>query len=59
VYVPPNRYMSDLSSLSEDQDILGEVESETCFTRSTNSRLSRDEKVRRRFRRRMIFLLPK
>ena len=49
--------MSDLSSLSDDQDILREVESETCCTRSTGSRSTRLEKVRKRFHIRMQFFI--
>ena len=49
--------MSDLSSSSDDQDIIGEVESETCSTRSTNSRATRSEKVKKIFRRRMKFFI--
>jgi hypothetical protein len=41
--------MSDLSSSSDDQGIVREVESETCCTRSTDSRSTRLEKVRKRF----------
>jgi hypothetical protein len=41
--------MSDLSSSSDGQDILREVESETCCTRSTGSRSTRSEKVRKIF----------
>ena len=39
----------DLSSSSDDQDILREVDSETCCTRSTSSRSTRSEKVRKIF----------
>ena len=49
--------MSDLSSSSDDQDILREVESEMCCTRSTGSRSTRLEKVRKRFRTRMQFFI--
>jgi hypothetical protein len=55
--VPPNRYMSELSSLSDDQDILREVESETCCTRSIGSRSTRSEKVRKRFCKCMQFFI--
>jgi hypothetical protein len=49
--------MSYISSLSDDQDILREVESETCCTRSTGSRSTRSEKVRKRFCKRMQFFI--
>ena len=49
--------MSDLSSSSDDQDILREVESETCCTRSTHSRSTRSERVRKRFCIRMQFFI--
>ena len=49
--------MSDLSSLRDDQDIVREVESETCCTRSTNSISTRLEKVRKRFHTRMQFFI--
>ena len=45
--------MSDLSSSSDDQDIVREVESETCCTRSIGSRSTRLEKVRKIFCTRM------
>jgi hypothetical protein len=47
----------DLSSSSDDQDILKEVESETCCTRSISARSTRLEKVRKRFRIRMQFFI--
>jgi hypothetical protein len=43
--------------LSDDQDILREVESETCCTRSTGSRSTRLEKVRKIFCIRMQFFI--
>ena len=43
--------------MSDDQDIVREVESETCCTRSTGSRSTRLEKVRKRFRTRMQFFI--
>jgi hypothetical protein len=43
--------------LSDDQDILREVESETCSTISTGSRSTRSEKVRKRFCIRMQFFI--
>jgi hypothetical protein len=49
--------MLDLYSLSDDQDILREVESETCCTRSTGSRSTRSKKVRKRFRICMQFFI--
>jgi hypothetical protein len=49
--------MSDLSSSSDDQYIVKEVESESCFTRSTGSRSTRLEKVRKRLRTRMKFFI--
>ena len=49
--------MSDLSSSSDDQDILEEIESETRSTRSTRSRSTRSEKVRKTFHRRMQFFI--
>ena len=49
--------MSDLCSLTEDQDILGEVESETYCTRSNSSRSTRAEKVRRILCRCMEFFI--
>ena len=47
--MPPNRYLSNLSSSSDYQDILREVESEMCCTRSIGSRSTRSEKVRKGF----------
>ena len=47
--MPPNKYLSDLCSSSDDQDVLREVESETSCTRSTGSRSTRSEKVRKIF----------
>jgi hypothetical protein len=47
----------DLSSSSDDQDIVREVESEMCCTRSTGSRSTRLEKVRKRFHTRMQFFI--
>ena len=55
--MPPNRYLSDLSSSSDDQDILEEIESKTHSTRSTGSRSTRSEKVRKTFHRRMQFFI--
>jgi hypothetical protein len=55
--VPPNRYLLDLSSSSDDQYIVREVESETCCTRSTSSRSTRLEKIRKRFCIRMQFFI--
>ena len=55
--VRPNRYLLDISSSSDDQDIVREVESETCCTRSTGSRSTRLENVRKRFRTRMQFFI--
>jgi hypothetical protein len=49
--------MSYLCSSTEDQDILGEVESDTYFTRYNSSRLTKAEKVRRIFRRCMKFFI--
>ena len=49
--------MSDLSSLSDDQDILREVESEMCCTRSTGSRSTRLEKVWKIFHTCMQFFI--
>jgi hypothetical protein len=43
--------------LSDDQDIVREVESEMCCTRSTGSRSTRLEKVRKRFHTRMKFFI--
>ena len=37
--------------MSDGEDILGEVESDTCCTRSTGSISTRSEKVRKIFRR--------
>lgn len=46
-----------MSSSSDDQEILVEVESETCSTSSTSFRATRSEKVRKIFRRCMqIFI---
>ena len=42
---------------SDGEDILGEVESDTCCTRSTGSISTRSEKVRKRFRRRMQYFI--
>jgi hypothetical protein len=49
--------MLDIYSSTEDQDILGEVESVMYFARSNSSRSTRDEKLRRRFHRRMEFFI--
>ena len=49
--------MSDLSSSSDDQDIIREVESDTCCTISTSSRSTRLEKVRKRFHTHMQFFI--
>ena len=45
----------DLSSSSDDQDIVREVE--TCCTRSTGSRSTRLEKIRKIFRKCMQFFI--
>jgi hypothetical protein len=47
----------DLSSSSDDQYILREVESDTCCTRSTSSRSTRSEKVRKILCIRMQFFI--
>jgi hypothetical protein len=57
VSVPPNRYLSNLYSSSDDQDILREVESDTCCTRSTGSRSTRSEKVGKIICMRMKFFI--
>jgi hypothetical protein len=49
--------MLDLSSSSDDQDIVRDDESETCCTRYTGSRSTRLEKVRKRFRTCMQFFI--
>ena len=55
VQVPPNRYLSDLSSSSEGN--LGrEEESETC-SMSKRGRSTRGQKIRRKFHKRMEFFL--
>ena len=50
MWVPPNRYLSDLYSSSEE-DRLEEVESETSNIRSNRSRSTKVENLRRKFRR--------
>ena len=45
--------------MSDGEDILGEVESDTCRTRSTGSISTRSEKVRKRFRRHMQYFIAK
>ena len=47
--MPPNRYLSYISSSSDGEDILGDIESDTCCTRSTSSISTRSKKVRKDF----------
>ena len=54
--VPPNRYLLDISSSSEEYR-LEEVESETSNTISNRSRSTRGEKVRIKFRRCMLLFV--
>ena len=55
VQVPPNRYLSDLSSSSEGNSGR-EEESETC-SMSKRGRSTRGQKIRRKFHKRMEFFL--
>jgi hypothetical protein len=56
--VQPNRYLSDISSSSEE--ILGQIEGNvTASSRYDKQTRTRGEKVRRKFCRRMKFFLAK